>query len=218
MVLEVRDLVAKVDQALSGADPSECLKRLVNVISSNDGHSLEPHVIDTINLFLHYKHSEAVQNALRLVITANFELYVNGKHHNWDKHWGTVQLLQWPHIYRNTCRQILGEIIQKKVEDICNADFDEPTLDPLLAWLDEQLLPFAAQIFSSSVPSKSAIGSLKYVAIERLVEVRFKMIFEMITDFPDSLSALLELKQCLAQSDSIGLGKPQQFSLILALL
>lgn len=100
-----------------------------------------------------------------------------------------------------TLRQIVVKVTVEKIcshlTEVCLGQWNTPVLHDLEKWLRLELYPS----FSLGCGSKYACASssdLVQIARDELVLLRIKEIFDMVTQFPESIVALQELRECLA--------------------
>jgi anaphase-promoting complex subunit 2 len=117
---------------------------------------------------------------------------------------------RWQSIYQSVCLECIGNIILHHLNTLTeNATFEDRLLDKLKMWLTTVIIPFVEDFLQYS---KVIQAKVCRAALELFVNLQFRKLFEMITDFPDSLVALKELHHCInieiETYDTMGIAGP----------
>jgi anaphase-promoting complex subunit 2 len=106
-------------------------------------------------------------------------------------------------ICTSECLHFVYDTIQKKLEEFVG-QFEEESLSMIMTWLDIVILPFLNIIF----PNESEVAILQKIKLKTrlfiytsLAHIRINELFDIIKCFPDSKAALMNLKECLIQTD-----------------
>lgn len=111
--------------------------------------------------------------------------------------------LGWTKIYQQDIFQSILQIIEDKVRSICEDDDNQTKLKPILKWTNDVLKPFIKEITPvHSNHMEDYRITIERFTIEIFMKERIKYLFDMITDFPDSYSHLIELKECITNYNS----------------
>ncbi|ELR20860.1 anaphasepromoting complex subunit 2 isoform 2, putative [Acanthamoeba castellanii str. Neff] len=107
---------------------------------------------------------------------------------------------------QEVCEEIVTEVVfeetESRVNSACKAVFDSSVLPSMLRWLAGAALQWMALTLRRPLSSleqwKARLESHLYQIIATL---RTNELFDIIVDYPDSVPALLDLKESLARSD-----------------
>jgi anaphase-promoting complex subunit 2 len=158
---------------------------------------------ETLNLLLFYHHGDIVQEKVKQLVTHGFYQYVDHEK-GWPSSEWLLRGMRWESLYRDQCVAALQSIASTKIRELCYTDtFDEGVLDSLKEWEDEVFVPFIGQTFSYE--HADILESIRHKLLEEFIVIRAEKIFEMITEFPDSLEALKELRDSITTCGNIGL-------------
>ena len=121
--------------------------------------------------------------------------------------WTNVHFLGWYHFFRETIHKVFYEGIDRCVFDICAERYDTPMLHILERWKKSTVLPWLIAIDRNSLSSKferhteAALGRLvDLVVVETYVSARVKQFYDIITEFPESACAVVELCNALSRT------------------
>ncbi|KAL9188455.1 hypothetical protein ACHAXT_006833 [Thalassiosira profunda] len=100
---------------------------------------------------------------------------------------------------RRPFREALHAVTMAAIQEKVAGDFEaEGLLDSVLEWKNAVLLPWASNLVGSEAFAKDRWeAQLEYVASECFVHVRMKELFDLVTEYPDSLPAVRELTVAL---------------------
>ncbi|KAG6894110.1 hypothetical protein C0992_007462, partial [Termitomyces sp. T32_za158] len=123
--------------------------------------------------------------------------------------WAAFETLGLLDRYEYIVASVGYEHIEHYVLDVCSGSWSKPMLEDLRAWMSDKmvswmLLPYArgatspeqARIMLSGVGARFDFHMNK-----TLCDLRTREIFDIIIDFPDSMGALQDLKDCLQRVD-----------------
>ena len=90
----------------------------------------------------------------------------------------------------------------------CAKRFDERMLKPVLAWLRKGVSRWLRNVLMPVDPSDAPpspalqqwLARLRFFLMQALATLRISELFDMIVDYPDSLPALADLKECLSHT------------------
>lgn len=175
-----------------------------------DHYQATSSMIDTFNLFLYSQKGVEVKQKVVALVKLKFQsLYGEDKKtsNSISADWQVFSQLRWPSIYRRQCMYACNELIRDEIEKICEEDDFVVLLEPQWRdWLHSNLFEFLrATLFPDALSMEqfmSMKAELERFAIESFVLLRSKKLFEIILDFPDSLPAVKELRQCVQYSSS----------------
>jgi hypothetical protein len=186
---------------------------LENKITEEDQNE----VTQGLNFYIFYHHEVLVKKSIDFFIQSYFNSSGSKKNQEFLI---LFHSLKWPSLYEKAFLTSLMGIVERKIEEICHKDLDEEEdddnvgnstkslLSMLKSWLQSVLYPILVEIFTNNdhqrkgkEESSSIIEcdyhSIYEIAIEIFVSFRSTKLFDMITDYPDSLSQLVELKECI---------------------
>ncbi|OWZ10966.1 Anaphase-promoting complex subunit [Phytophthora megakarya] len=118
----------------------------------------------------------------------------------------TLLQLQWLHVAEPALLRVLHLQIKKMVRSTCGEVYDELFLAQVEQWAGSELLPWLAE----SMQTKDVAASNKWREIlsrhvlQEFGRLRITQLFEMIKEFPDSVPALEDLRQCLERTQQHG--------------
>ncbi|KAJ7274011.1 hypothetical protein C8J57DRAFT_1062796 [Mycena rebaudengoi] len=101
------------------------------------------------------------------------------------------------------------EHIEEYVRETCAGKWDTPVLDTLRTWMAERIVPWMLPMYAKGALSPEDARSMLQNVGSRfdfhmnkvLCDLRTSEIFDIIIDFPDSMGALQDLKECLQRVD-----------------
>ncbi|EJD53705.1 hypothetical protein AURDEDRAFT_141713 [Auricularia subglabra TFB-10046 SS5] len=111
--------------------------------------------------------------------------------------------------YEALLAAVICEQIEAQIDEMCPGKWDKPCLPILRHWLGDKVVQWLlAQYSSTRRNSEEAKAVLQnYVTrfdfhiCKTLCDLRTTEIFDMIIDYPDSMPALLDLKECMQRVD-----------------
>ncbi|THH27993.1 hypothetical protein EUX98_g6192 [Antrodiella citrinella] len=123
--------------------------------------------------------------------------------------WSAFQRLGLSERYESLISSICYEYVEKHIWKTCVGKWDEPMLNTIRDWMANKIVPWMLMPFArgakNSDDAKSmlqGVGSrLDFHVCKTLADIRTKEIFDIIVDYPDSMNALKDLKECLARVD-----------------
>ena len=143
----------------------------------------------------------------------------------------SMRTIGWPCIYHKEYLRAFILELEKYISSTCQGEYDSPQVPGVHKWLLTSLLPYAAlslglqltegaahmQAASSSsggafsaeansynIRSTEDVAKILTSALSSVfARVRAKELFEMVADFPDSITAIKELRDTATASDSI---------------
>lgn len=114
--------------------------------------------------------------------------------------YGAISSLGWvSYQLRTSFLSSLSGVTQRVIKEVIESDFEtEGLLSQCLSWKDDVLLPFVQSI----VDSKSFINDrwndrLQYATYESFIHQRSAELFDLVTEYPESLPAVRELSAAL---------------------
>eukprot|EP00057_Strongylocentrotus_purpuratus_P008203 XP_011662677.1 PREDICTED: anaphase-promoting complex subunit 2 isoform X1 [Strongylocentrotus purpuratus] len=107
---------------------------------------------------------------------------------------------------------IIHQKIKHHVDQQCAGEFEKSFISSLESWLDNKVMGWLHLVFfgknaerpQSPVMSQSLQQwkeRLQYYLYQTLAELRIQELFNIIVEFPESMSALNDLKSCLEKTD-----------------
>ncbi|KAG1766193.1 hypothetical protein EDD22DRAFT_978546 [Suillus occidentalis] len=123
--------------------------------------------------------------------------------------WQAFDTLSLIDRYETLIASIGYEFIESYVEETCAGKWSEPMLVTLRAWMIDKIVPWMLYPFARGATNADeaktmmqGVGSrFDFHMHKTLCNLRTKEIFDIIVDFPESMGALQDLKECLARVD-----------------
>ncbi|OBZ71191.1 Anaphase-promoting complex subunit 2 [Grifola frondosa] len=111
--------------------------------------------------------------------------------------------------YESLISSVCYEHIEAHVLETCTGKWGEPMLAPLREWMADKVVPWmimpyarGARTAAEAQSMLQSVGSrFDFHVCKTLSDLRTREIFDIIIDYPDSLSALQDLKECLQRVD-----------------
>jgi anaphase-promoting complex subunit 2 len=108
----------------------------------------------------------------------------------------------WTHIHRKTYNDAFLFLLEKEIHNITSGDYDKELFESLLEWLHQKLFPFIDTSMQNDDNEINIKKELYKSAVNLYTKYRSEELFEMVTDFPDSITALKELKELFLKSNN----------------
>lgn len=112
----------------------------------------------------------------------------------------SLSILGWlPDQLRRPFREALHSVMMNVVKSLISGDFEsEGMLERTLQWKTDVLIPWVHSVVGSEAYNRDQWDAqLEYAASECFVRVRMNELFDLVTDYPDSLPAVRELSVAL---------------------
>ncbi|KAH9480869.1 Anaphase-promoting complex subunit 2 [Psilocybe cubensis] len=135
-------------------------------------------------------------------------------HAQWDPNihaevWKNFEILGLIDRYESIIASVGYEFIENHVLSKCTGEWGKPMLEELRVWMSEKVVPWMLHVYargaSNAEEARSmlqGVGSRFDFHINKtLCDLRTREIFDIIIDFPDSMGALQDLKDCLQRVD-----------------
>ncbi|KDQ20938.1 hypothetical protein BOTBODRAFT_142345 [Botryobasidium botryosum FD-172 SS1] len=111
--------------------------------------------------------------------------------------------------FENIITNVLYEEIRVRVMDTCPGEWEESMLPGLREWFTQKALPWIAGMYASGAPNEERLRAVlgpvtqkfDYHLCKMLCDLRTNEIFDIIVNYPNSMSAVLDLKECLSRTD-----------------
>ncbi|KZW04109.1 hypothetical protein EXIGLDRAFT_716114 [Exidia glandulosa HHB12029] len=115
--------------------------------------------------------------------------------------------------YEALVASVVCEQIERQIETLCPGKWDEPRLPELRHWLGDKVVAWLMEQYSragtsasNSIPGHNVIvqeaaDRFDFHICKTMCDLRTSEIFDMIVDYPDSMPALLDLKECMQRVD-----------------
>ncbi|KAL4250662.1 Anaphase-promoting complex subunit 2 [Abortiporus biennis] len=111
--------------------------------------------------------------------------------------------------YDSLVSGVCHEYVEEHILETCAEKWDEPMLAKVREWMANTIVPWMMMPYGrgarTSEEARSmlqAVGSrFDFHLCKTLSELRIKEIFDIIVDYPDSMGALQDLKECLQRVD-----------------
>ncbi|KIM41173.1 hypothetical protein M413DRAFT_160178 [Hebeloma cylindrosporum] len=123
--------------------------------------------------------------------------------------WKNFEVLGIIDRYESIIASVGYEYIEEHVLKTCAGEWGTPVLEELRVWMSEKVVPWMLHVYArgASSPEEAktmlqGVGSRFDFHINKtLCDLRTKEIFDIIIDFPDSMGALYDLRDCLQRVD-----------------
>ncbi|CAL1713211.1 unnamed protein product [Somion occarium] len=111
--------------------------------------------------------------------------------------------------YESLVSSVCYEYIEAHILQTCTGKWDEPMLANIRLWMADNIVPWMIMPYARGARSADeartmlqGVGSrLDFHVCKTLSELRTREIFDIIIDYPDSSSALQDLRECLQRVD-----------------
>jgi hypothetical protein len=111
-----------------------------------------------------------------------------------------VRTLEWNEIFHKQVDEACATVMEEHVNEEINGSYDEAFIRKLEGWAMKTLSPAVALLKQRAGDNQVATQTINNYLHRKLMvvmaRVRAKELFEIITDFPDSMTAVQELKEC----------------------
>ncbi|KAF8816437.1 hypothetical protein BYT27DRAFT_7221469 [Phlegmacium glaucopus] len=123
--------------------------------------------------------------------------------------WKNFEVLGFTDRYEGFIASVCYEFIENYVLKTCMGEWAKPMLDGLRVWMSEKVVPWMLHVYARGATNAEeaknmlqGVGSRFDFHINKtLCDLRTKEIFDIIIDFPDSMGALHDLRDCLQRVD-----------------
>ncbi|KUF94058.1 hypothetical protein AM588_10004421 [Phytophthora nicotianae] len=114
----------------------------------------------------------------------------------------TLLQLEWLHVAEPALLRVLHSQIKKVVKSTCGEVYDELFLTEVEQWACSELLPWLEEIMQTKdeASTRKWRDILSRQVLQEFGSLRIKQLFEIIKEFPDSVPALEDLRQCLERT------------------
>ncbi|ETN05330.1 hypothetical protein, variant [Phytophthora nicotianae INRA-310] len=118
----------------------------------------------------------------------------------------TLLQLEWLHVAEPALLRVLHSQIKKVVKSTCGEVYDELFLTEVEQWACSELLPWLEEIMQTKdeASTRKWRDILSRQVLQEFGSLRIKQLFEIIKEFPDSVPALEDLRQCLERTQQHG--------------
>ncbi|KAF8812048.1 hypothetical protein BYT27DRAFT_6431262 [Phlegmacium glaucopus] len=123
--------------------------------------------------------------------------------------WKNFEVLGFIDRYEGFIASVGYEFIEDYVLRTCTGEWAKPMLEDLRAWMSDKVVPWMLNVYARGATNAEearsmlqGVGSRFDFHINKtLCDLRTKEIFDIIIDFPDSMGALQDLRDCLQRVD-----------------
>ncbi|KAL4118698.1 hypothetical protein PRIC2_011023 [Phytophthora ramorum] len=118
----------------------------------------------------------------------------------------TLLQLQWLHVAEPALLRVLHSQVKKVVRATCGDAFDELFLAEVEHWACSELLPWLQETMQTNDHEsvQKWRDTLSQHVLQEFGTLRIAQLFEIIKEFPDSIPALEDLRQCLERTQQHG--------------
>ncbi|KAL7993365.1 putative cullin domain-containing protein [Plasmopara halstedii] len=114
--------------------------------------------------------------------------------------------LEWLHVVESALLRVLYSQIKRQVKTTCGEVYDELFLADVEQWTCSDLMPWLKETLQTN--DEVIFSKWKKIVSQHTLEefgsLRIKQLFEIIKEFPDSIPALEDLRQCLERTQQHG--------------
>ncbi|RLN48195.1 hypothetical protein BBJ29_000303 [Phytophthora kernoviae] len=110
--------------------------------------------------------------------------------------------LEWLHVVEPALVRVLHSQVRKMVKKTCGEVYDEQFLAEMEEWACSELLPWLEELLQTNEDASSQKWReiLSRHVLQEFGSLRIAQLFEIIKEFPDSIPALEDLRQCLERT------------------
>ncbi|KAG7391471.1 Anaphase-promoting complex subunit 2 [Phytophthora boehmeriae] len=114
--------------------------------------------------------------------------------------------LEWLQVVEPALVRVLHSQVRKMVKKTCGEVFDEQFLAEMEEWACSELLPWLEELLQTSEDASAQKWRevLSRHVVQEFGRLRITQLFEIIKEFPDSIPALEDLRQCLERTQQHG--------------
>eukprot|EP00644_Phytophthora_capsici_P001479 jgi/Phyca11/526540/estExt2_fgenesh1_pm.C_PHYCAscaffold_100100 len=114
----------------------------------------------------------------------------------------TLQQLEWLQVAEPALFRVLHSQVKRVVKSTCGEVYDELFLTEVEEWACSELLPWLEEIMQTKdeASTRKWRESLSRHVVQEFGSLRITQLFEIIKEFPDSVPALEDLRQCLERT------------------
>ncbi|KIM39184.1 hypothetical protein M413DRAFT_415749 [Hebeloma cylindrosporum] len=112
--------------------------------------------------------------------------------------WKNFEILGIIDRYESVIASVGYEYIEEHVLKTCAGEWGKPVLEDLRVWMSEKVVPWMLHVYARGASSPE---EAKAMLQGTLCDLRTKEIFDIIIDFPESMGALYDLRDCLQRVD-----------------
>lgn len=168
-------------------------------------------MLDTFSMYLFAQKSSDIKRKVSEIVKSRFYSRIGSTSSDWQM----FQRLRWNHVYKRQCLVACNDLINEEIHRLCEeADFTAPLVPSLRKWLTVKMFAFidgvlfadhgaSPSLCTHRSHSSSLKAELETFAVNSFVDVRAKSLFEIILDFPDSLPAVKELRECVRDASNL---------------
>ncbi|CAH0480053.1 unnamed protein product [Peronospora belbahrii] len=118
----------------------------------------------------------------------------------------TLLQLQWMDVMELALLRVLHSQVKKVVRSMCGEVYDEPFLAQVEQWTCTEFLPWLEEMAQTN--DAASLEKWKQILSRHVLQEfgsrRITQLFEIIKEFPDSVPALEDLRQCLERTQQHG--------------
>ncbi|PCH40122.1 ubiquitin-protein ligase [Wolfiporia cocos MD-104 SS10] len=123
--------------------------------------------------------------------------------------WAAFEQLGLLERYESLISSVCYEYIESHILETCTGKWDEQMLKPLRDWMTDNIVPWMLMPYARGAKSANEARSMlqgvgsrfDFHVCKTLSDLRTREIFDIIVDYPDSVPALQDLKECLQRVD-----------------
>lgn len=113
-----------------------------------------------------------------------------------------LRALQWDQLFIECLHDVLTSALQAKLQLWNDESFDLEIVPKLKAFLHETITSFIGLV-SKEMNGNQLMSSLYDYAYQEFIRLRVSRVFEMVTEYPDSLPSILELRDVIVSTSQM---------------
>ena len=201
--------LCKFDKGIgsSSKSGSEWLSALCNVVEGclvserNQGRRSQIHYVSII---LQQRYGDLMCTAVEYFTTHCFIEFGKKAESQVAQYLGSFVRLELARVYQNIVMTALEHHVIKHVKDTTNSVYDRAFVPSLNRWMDTAMAAFLKVVYGSdNAEFQSKLQSLHDCMENALVRSRSEELFDMVTEFPDSMIAVKELRDAANRTNSL---------------
>ncbi|GJJ13406.1 hypothetical protein Clacol_007660 [Clathrus columnatus] len=122
---------------------------------------------------------------------------------------GALDILGFLERYESQLTACINNLIETRIKTTCPGAWDAQVLPEMKQWLVDNIVPWIARPYARGLANpdevRIIVGNvmtrLEYHLCKTLCNLRMSELFDIIVDYPDSMPALLDIKECLTKID-----------------
>jgi anaphase-promoting complex subunit 2 len=186
---------------------SEWFSALCQVVESclvSDMHQSLESQMHYISIILQQRYGDLISSAVDNFTSQCFIEFGKTADSHVEQQLGSFVRLGLARVYQDVVITVLERHIVMYVKEITNGNYDRAFVPSLNRWMDRALTTFLKTVFGSDVVDFESKLQVLYERMEAaLVRSRSDELFDIVTEFPDSMAAVKELRDVANRTNSL---------------